>query len=185
MSPTPPSNVHPYQVTVRRISLPGDLPADRCQLRLVVDVRYDQDGKVASKSLVLPGSDSDWDCQEGKKLRRDTPAGAEVDLDQVSAWDKTARFSASAVDSLRVTLFDTHGDGFWHKVDKGLELILEAAEEVYVGEVIGAGSLDSKIRILFRSDQPATVGTLSFTGKGKIPEGSTYTVEIELERQDG
>lgn len=169
------------KISVTQIAFPKDLPDDRCQLRLVIDVRLIDGKKIETKSFVLPGSEDDWNCKQGEKLRSEGADHAEVNLGQVTSWYKTALFSATSVDSLRVTLYDSQGDCFWGKIDKGFEIVLQLAEEEYLGEKLGAGSSSSKGKILFRHDVAAAPGSITLSGKGKIPKDGAYTVGLQLE----
>ena len=179
-----------HQLEVLQIAFPSDLPDDRCQLRLVVEIRYVKKGQTAYDSFVLPGSESFWNCKAGQGLRDQQADHVELDIAAVPEWDKTAYFDASSINRVRVTLYDTQGDGFWSKAEEGVKDLLKAYLGVEdsggvgdtVGEVLsdkmGSGSGNGKK--LFQKDLPYTAGSMAFSGPGKIPDNSSYTVRISL-----
>jgi len=181
-----PQTVFPYTLELTGLEFPEALPDDRCQLRVVVDVRLTLDGHADQVSLVLPSADDSWNAAKGSDLRLDAAGKASVNFDQkVCAWDKSKRLTGSSIAALRVSVYDTHGDGFWDHVDEGARLVLEAAEEEYLGEKIGAGSNDSKGRLLFRRDAAGSAGEMTISGPGKKKDLGDYTVKLRIEREIG
>lgn len=179
-----------HMLKVVQIAFPSNLPDDRCQLRLAVELRYVKKGQTAYGSFVLPGSESSWNCKTGEGLRDQKADHAELEIASVPEWDKTAYFDASSINAVRVTLYDTQGDGFWSKAETDVKDLVKAylglsdssGIEETVGEMltdkIGSGSGNGKM--LFQKDLPYTAGTMTFSGPGKIPAGSSYTVQISL-----
>ena len=123
-----------------------DLDDDHANFRLQVDLRYRKsNGDFATKSVIMPGLSSYWECSKEennkrsdedrkqkdkykrlcvRKLNNDARQNLkneekyenQIDVDKLDIWDKSFRVNSTHLYELRVSVFDVDRDDWFDKI---------------------------------------------------------------------
>ena len=177
-----------YKVTLEEFKFWKDLPENKADFRLQVDLRFRDDDGFKTKTVILPGIDTYWECSKdenrkgkykpsrelARKKKEDPPDQEnvterssddgflpEVDLTKVGAWGKTFRVQASELFEMRVTVFDVDHKGWWDKIAESVSKVFSSL----VGFVVPGGNavLDSVVE-----ESTTSIGRVMMNDDSKV-----------------
>ena len=159
-----------YAIEVEQFSFPEWLDDDNANFRLQVDLRYRKtNGDFATKTAIMPGVDSYWECSEAenkKQAKRDQDQQKkqnykricvrkrdkngmsymhEVEMNKIAPWGKVFRVNTQHLYELRVIVFDVDRADWFEKLAGVLSSFVSAVP--VMGDVLEplAEGLGSKL----------------------------------------
>ena len=195
-----------YKVTLKEFKFPETLGNNQLDFRLQVDLRFRDGNSFKTKTVILPGLDTYWECakdenEEGEykpsrelvRKKDNNDFLFEADPEKMGEWGKMFRVQASEFYEMRVTVFDVDHKGWWDKIAESVSKVFSSL----VGFVVPGGNavIDSVVeesttsigRIMVNDDSKVlfvgSIGVENDSGSWKI-EGPVKPTEVKQYLED-
>ena len=83
-----------HALSLSDFAFPPNLPNSRANFRFVIDIRFeDEKGNFTTQNVVMPGLDTFWECDPGKRgdpnyVRLRNEAKFDMSPDVINEWDR-------------------------------------------------------------------------------------------------
>ena len=139
-----------FKFTLKEFRFPKKLSNNKANFRFVVDLRFINDeSQFATEHAVMPGLDTFWECDTGKKDKPNYVRGKDAgdygqfdmnDNGPIDEWDRLIlHVKGKSVHSIQFKVIDVNREDAWDKVKDFLGGIIEAVIGKIKGVIPTAG----------------------------------------------